>query len=162
MLRGRGAQEGRPPSARGGREVSKQEKKKEKHLSKLPTSAVLTYSIPSRSILLSPSSTTLCLLFFFSLWILHCSSLFSTISQNWVNNRLCSSILKNMGGKKKNMFLLWEQSKVSLKSSPLIKLSCQKHINKKAAQFPAQRKWGDKHIKKKRHLLCKETVHQWQ
>lgn len=33
------------------------------------------------------------------------------------------------GKKKKNTFLLWEQSKVSLTSTPLIKLSCQKHIN---------------------------------
>lgn len=43
---------------------------------------------------------------FFSLWILHCSSLFSTISQNWVIDRLCGTILKNMGGEKKKKHVL--------------------------------------------------------
>lgn len=106
---------------------------------------------------------------FFSLWILHCSSLFSTISQNWVIDRLCSTILKNMGGGKKNTFLLWEQSKVSLTSTPLIKLSCQKHINNRQHNSLHRERgggggWVKAHSGKKKisHSLCKETVNQGQ
>lgn len=51
-------------------------RKKKKRLSQLPTSALLTYSIPSLSISLSLSRYPLASSPSFSLWILLCSSLF--------------------------------------------------------------------------------------
>lgn len=52
------------------------EKKEKEHLSQLPTSALLTYSIPSLSISLSLSRYPLASSPSFSQWILLCSSLF--------------------------------------------------------------------------------------
>lgn len=60
---------------------------------------------------------------------------------------------------KKSVFFLWEQSKASLTSSPLIKLSCQKHINNRQHNS-LHRERGEKKPKKKEWFLFRRVKRQ--